>query len=212
MVALAREVAAHPGSHWWTAPIDRDRQVLVLNRNEGDAANATATVSVPNAIWEDYAERPEGWRVTSTLRGKYSCLDAVIAADIGDWMLGTPHKRFEAKLATCARVREISGPADWHDFVASYPRINHEREGPVGGGTLVPDWRRVAKDWDGIHLTFLALLTVPFVRYGSQVGTTMMWSWDTEGTIWLPGAPVHAGSRLRDSVDLLDATPFMVGH
>ena len=118
---------------------------------------------------------------------------------VGRWRLGvdvarTP--RFEAEVDESARVLEIVGPADWHALSVAHPRTNRHPNSPAGVGTLVPDWTSVATQWDGVHLTFMALLTVPFVRHGSAAGTTMLWSWDTEGTWWLPGGFLRAGPPL----------------
>ncbi len=61
---------------------------------------------------------------------------------------------------------------------------------------IVPGWDRVAERWDGIHLTFAGLLTVPLVRHSTAAGTTMMWNWNTEGTMWLPGAVLRSATPL----------------
>ena len=192
---LARDVATHPESRWWTDPMDRTRQILVID-DTSDRASSHTSSTESDAGWEDYAERPTRWRITSTLRGGYSCVDTVIASGVGDWSEIYPHRRFEAEVDESARVHEILSPADWHALCVSYPRINQQPGSPAGVGTLVPDWGRVATQWDGVHLTFMALLTVPFVRHSSTAGTTMMWSWDTEGTVWLPGEFVRAGAPL----------------
>ena len=63
------------------------------------------------------------------------------------------------------------------------------------GVALVPDWRRLAEDYDGVHLTFAGLLTTPFVPETSESGTTMLWTWDAEITEWLPDA-VRPGAPL----------------
>ena len=46
-----------------------------------------------------------------------------------------------------------------------------------------------------MHLTFAGLLTAPFVPETSAAGTTMLWSWDAEMTMWLPDA-VRPGAAL----------------
>ncbi len=191
LASLAQELVAHPGSAWWTAPLNRSRQALVVD-------DATHPPDSPEAHghWEDYAHRPVGWRITSTLRGGYSCLDAVIASGVGDWLQPSAYLRFEARIAASARVYEIAGPADWHALCVSHPRINQNPSSPAGAGTLVPDWGRVARQWDGVHLTFMGLLTAPFVRHSSAAGTSMLWSWDSEGVMWLPGEFVRSGSPL----------------
>ena len=190
LVDLACEAVAHPGSRWWTAPMDRSQQVLMLMDPEPDTPPPQT-----GSAWESYAERPLGWRVTSTMNGKYSCLDTIMASGVGDW-LQVQRRRFRAEINDSARVLEIASPVDWHSLCMAHPQANQHRDSPAGVGTLTPDWRSVATLWDGIHLTFMALLTVPFVRYTSGAGTTMMWSWDTEGTIWIPGGFLRAGAPL----------------
>ena len=215
LASLAREVAAHPETRWWTAPMDRTQQVLVIDDTSDRISSRTAS-SEENSGWEDYAERPVGWRITSTLSGGYSCLDTVIASGVGDWPPVSAHRRFEALVDESVRVREITSPADWHALCVSYPRINQQPTSPAGVGTLVPDWGRVATQWDGVHLTFMALLTVPFVRHSSAAGTTMMWSWNTEGTVLLPGTFVRAGEPLatsdRDLSGFVVTAPLMAGE
>ena len=161
-----------------------------------DQPASSGTSPELDAAWQDYAERPMGWRITSTLCAGYSCLDTVIASRVGEWSALSGYRRFEAEIDETARIYEILSPADWHALCVSYPRINCQELSPAGVGTLVPDWGQVARQWDGIHLTFMALLTVPFVRHNSPAGTTMMWSWDTEGTIWIPGKSVLVGQPL----------------
>ncbi len=188
LVDLAREVVEHPASRWWAASMDRGRQVLLVEQREEPP-------SAPSISWESYAQRPEERRVTSTLRGEYSCLDAQIESGTGDWPPG-PWRRFEADISDAARVFEVQGPADWHTLCASHPYVNDHRNSPAGVGTLSPDWRSVATQWDGVHLTLMAILTAPFVRYQDAAGTSMLWSWDTECTIWLPGESLRTGAAL----------------
>ena len=192
---VAHQVAAHPGSRWWVTPFDRIRQVLVTSDELETVSSRTASPE-SSLKWEDYAERPVGWRITSTQRERYSCLDAVISRGVGDWVSSSAYPRFEAEIDESARVLEIVGPADWHALCVAHPRTNRDPQSPAGAGTLVPEWTSVATLWDGVHLTFMALLTVPFVRHTSAAGTTMLWSWDTEGTWWIPGECVRAGAPL----------------
>ena len=233
LASLARAVVSHPQSRWWTAPMDPTRQVLVID----DTAHPTSARRAPphpiweriqrifkrtssraalpasNVRWESYAQRPVGWRITSTLWGAYSCVDTAIASGIGDWTQMTSHRRFAAEIDETARVCEVSSPADWHALCVSSPRVNQHPNSPAGIGTLVPDWARVATEWDGIHLTFMGLLTAPFVRHSSAAGTSMLWSWDTEGTLWLPGNFVRAGAPLvpldRDASEFRTTGPLM---
>ena len=211
---VAHQVAAHPDSGWWTAPFDRTRQVLVTS-DELETVSSRTGSSRRNLRWEDYAQRPAGWRITSTLHERYSCLDAVISGHVGDWESSSAYPRFEAEVDESARVLDIVGPADWHALCVAHPRTNRDPQSPAGVGTLVPDWTSVATQWDGVHLTFMALLTAPFVRHNSAAGATMLWSWDTEGTWWLPGRFVRAGPPLgtvdRVERELPGIPPLLMG-
>ena len=233
LASLARAVVSHPQSRWWTAPMDPTRQLLVID----DTAHPTSARTAPphpiweriqrifkrtssrtalpasNVRWEDYAQRPVGWRITSTLRGAYSCVDTAIASGVGDWTQMTSHRRFAAEIDVSARVFEVASPADWHALCVSFPRVNQHPNSPAGIDTLSPDWGRVGTQWNGVHLTFMGLLTAPFVRHCSAAGTTMLWSWDTEGTLWLPGDFVRTGAPLalldRDASAFKVARPLM---
>ena len=218
LVGRAHEVAEQPGAGWWTAPIDLGRQVLLVDREP-----ASTTAPTTGFRWEDYAERPIDWRMTSTLRGGVSCGDFVIGLGVGDWG-DDPLVRCTATVHATARVREIVTPADWHALCASHPRVRSkpkpsppprsgwhyaplglEQEGPDRVGMLVPDWSALAADLDGVHLTFAGLLTVPFVEHESEEGRTMMWSWDTEGTTWLQGDFLRASEPLPPAPEGLDS-------
>ena len=191
---LAREVASHPAASWWTAPMDRTRQVFVID----DERIAEVKSPERNREWEDYAQRHTLGRMTSTLDGEYSCADVVIAASIGDWPPSSEQRRFVAEIDASVRVLEVSTPEDWHNLCTSFPRVDRNFNTPayVGTGTLVPDWSLVAGQWDGVHMTFAGLLTIPLVRWSTAAGDTVMWNWDTEGTMWLPGEFLRAGVQL----------------
>lgn len=191
---LAHEVAAHPKASWWTAPMDKSQQVLVTD----DQRESSPHPSERNRWWEDYAQRHTQWRLTSTLHRESSCVDIIIARGIGDWPPHSEQRRFTAEVDESARVLEISTPADWHSLCAAFPRVNQHPNTPpeIGVGMLVPDWSRVAEQWDGVHLTFAGLLSVPLVRHSTAVGAAMNWTWDTEGTMWLPGEFLRASGSL----------------
>ena len=190
---LAREVAAHPASQWWLDPCDTSRQMLPTDRSSDPQPERPGEPT--HVKWEDYAQRPANGRTTSTLCGDVSSIDVAIERSLDDWM--GVDQRSHAIVDQGASVFEITGPADWHALCAAAPRVNKQRNSPAGKGTLVPDWRRVAEEYDGVHLTFAGLLTTPFVRVTSTVGVTMLWSWDVEHTTWVtdvvrPGAPLPA--------------------
>ncbi len=208
LAGLAREAVIHPGSQWWTSPMNPGQQMVIP---DDPSTESPPLEGAP--VWESYAERPLEWRFTSTLHGELSCLDTIIAYGVGDWPYDQHQRdRFRAETDESARVLEVKGPADWHSLCTDHPRPNQHRNSPAGEGTLTPDWPGVATQWDGIHLTFLSILTAPFVRLTSEAGTTMMWSWNTEGTLWLSGSFLQAGISLPPVNELeYDIRPLMSG-
>ena len=192
---LAREVASHPAASWWTAPMDRTRQVFVI---DDERAAGGEVPGAKQGSGRTTRSAIRSGRLTSTLDGEYSCADVIIAGPIGDWPPSSEQRRFVAEIDASVRVMEISTPEDWHNLCASFPRVNRNRIKPdyVDVGTLVPDWSLVAGQWDGVHMTFAGLLTIPLVRWSTAAGDTVMWNWDTEGTMWLPGEFLRAGAQL----------------
>ena len=202
---LAREVASHPAIHWWAEPCNLSRQVLLTDHPPLVAEDEDP--QAPRSSWEDYAQRPGVKRTTSTMHGALSSADIEIALGSGDWPESDRFRRSHAVFDKPVSVFEITSPADWHELCRAAPRVNRARDGLARVSTLVPDWRRLAEDYDGVHLTFAGRLTTPFVRETSAAGTTMLWSWDAEMTMWLPDA-VRPGAAL----PVVDTQPLRSGR
>lgn len=183
---LARGLVSQSAAGWWSEPIDRGAQVWVGEDGFPAAGEAGVTGSDPR--WEGYAERPVGWRVTSTIRDGVSSLEAAVTHGVGDWNFGRVRRGVVEPIGSKARVFEVNGPSDWHELCRAHPAMNGDAASPAGVGALVPDWVSVAEQWDGVHLTLLGMLTTPLVRVTSEAGSSMMWSWGAEQTIWpVPG-------------------------
>lgn len=138
--------------------------------------------------------------------------------DAWEMYFGRIHRwRFE--VASTARVFEIDCPDDWRRLVAAYPddvsgrhsgwelpgRNQHRSDvadvASASAGAAarfdvrvaMPDWNRVAADWDGVHLSWAGLLTceghvLDIPDLGSHV-VTMLRFWFTERTLWLRSSP-----------------------
>ena len=111
------------------------------------------------------------------------------------------------------RLWTVDHPSDWVRLVESYPKIattSHlgwELPGPnqhreeirslcaVDGQhaarvaplrQVLPDWREVANDYDGVHLSWAGFLTTEgFVSDLTDGGVTMLRYWGSERTLWL---------------------------
>lgn len=127
------------------------------------------------------------------------------------------------------RVWRIDGPQDWVRLVATYPRpaprehSGWELPGPNQNARaddgiaelerrsdgraartrisrhLLPDWRAVAADFDGVHLSWAGYLTTEgLISEVDDDAVTMLRYWDGEQTHWLRdvfGPPEPLGPR-----------------
>jgi hypothetical protein len=124
-----------------------------------------------------------------------------------------PTSRWRLPVRTDARLWSLHRPEDWVHLVESYPRVATE---PHAGWELpgpnqrrkhvapllsvsdqhavrtsatrhvLPDWRAVAEDYDGVHLSWAGFLTTEgFVSDLPSGGVTMLRYWSSERTLWL---------------------------
>ncbi len=99
----------------------------------------------------------------------------------------TPRRRYVVSPA--ARVFEIHGLQDWRALASAYPAaVRGPARNAMPGDRpdqVVPDWAAIAREWDGVHLSFGGMLTTRFVWSEGRPGPTRNWSWEIEGTEWL---------------------------
>jgi hypothetical protein len=147
-----------------------------------------------------------------------------------------PLSRWAMPIAPDARVFEIRGPDDWIALVERYPKVaaqghsGWELPGPnqyhvdpdlegVSHGRAVrthisrhvlPEWTRVAEDYDGVHLTWLGWLTTEGLIVDlPSGGVTMLRYWFSERTLWLRdvfGEPQPLPGPTIEHVDSADVT------
>jgi hypothetical protein len=76
-----------------------------------------------------------------------------------------------------AKVYEIGSAQSWCDLVQAYST--------PADGLLYPDWRAVASDFDGVHMTLAAIVAAQGFTFPSSAGPTAPAYWDLETTLWL---------------------------
>ena len=136
--------------------------------------------------------------------------DALISA----WdFCGRPSSRWLLPVRSGTRVWNINEPRDWARLVEAYPKVatrthdGWELPGPNQHQSdtkmlrsvatqravrtevsvhVLPDWERVALDFDGVHLSWAGFLTTEgYISDLSGGGVTMMRYWGSERTLWL---------------------------
>jgi hypothetical protein len=139
---------------------------------------------------------------------------------------GSPATRWHLPVEPAARIYEIHRPDDWVRLVDTYPKqapgrshSGWELPGPnqhqpdiarllaVPGQRaarttapvhVLPDWAAVARDHDGVHLSWAGFLTTEgFVADAAGGAVTMLRYWASERTLWLAdvfGAPAPSSA------------------
>jgi hypothetical protein len=128
------------------------------------------------------------------------------------WEIEPATARWQLPVVDTPRLWRIDHPDDWVRLVETYPRAagrhggwelpglnQHLDRSPElvarSGGRaqrldvdhhLVPDWEAVARDLDGVHLSWMGHLTTEgFISDVPGGGVTMLRYWFAENTLWL---------------------------
>jgi len=130
-------------------------------------------------------------------------------------MFPGPISRWRVPIGPSARVYEVHAPSDWARLVTRYPHLpdrahsGWELPGPNQDRTAtqeveqkssgaaarrevivaMPDWQRIAEDYDGVHLSWAGMLTceghvIDTPELGAEV-VSMVRYWSSERTLWL---------------------------
>ncbi len=127
-------------------------------------------------------------------------------------MFPGPISRWHMPVGPGARVWNINHPAEWVRLVETFPKVatephagwelpgpnQHKRDVarlaavPAQHGVrttlarhVLPDWRAVASEYDGVHLSWAGFITAEgFVRDLGDRAATMLRFWASERTLW----------------------------
>jgi len=89
------------------------------------------------------------------------------------------------------RVAEIISATRWVELVCNYPRLSH--------GLVYPDWARVARDFDAIHVTLPTVIAAHGFHFACpDRGVIPPAFWDVETVLWLKWC--FSGAHLVESV------------
>jgi hypothetical protein len=190
----------------------------------GDVARAVEAAEEDAAAEEeamarDWAQAPRGQRggteviVTGTWwsgplggtvwtsRGNVGDLPAVGLACAEDPLGEEEFEVWAVGIDQAARVYEVHEPGDWGRLAAAYPRDvtasrRHDWNRWTGreGRWILPDWRSVAAQWDGVHVSVAGYLSTARMAVDSGDGAaTLLAGWDADQTLWL--RDVFTGAR-----------------
>jgi hypothetical protein len=169
----------------------RDRELAARRRGRGSAG-----VAVSGTWWSG----PLGGTVW-TSRGNIGDLPAVGLACAEDPLGEEEFEVWAVGIDPAARVYEVHEPGDWWRLAATNPRDVtasrwHDWSRWTGreGRWILPDWRSVAAQWDGVHVSVAGYLSTAGMAVDSgDAAATLLAGWDADQTLWL--RDVFTGTR-----------------
>ena len=182
LASVATQLANSPATDWWWADLDRHAQ-QELGWPKIHRSPLRVPVGPPSR-WERYAHKHATARVTSTSYGDWSCLAHATASGVGDLPPTSETSLYDVTVAPDANVVEIHGADDWHRLCRQHPAYRPAAS-PLSHDELVPDWSLVARDHAGVHLSFGGWLASLWNTVTSAEGSTTMWTFEGECTMWL---------------------------
>lgn len=210
---VATALANAPAASWWWEPLRRDHQVWICDEPIERGKGLPFSTSYAHH-WD--ATSPFAELITSTSLARLPAV-ALLSDQNCEPADRTPSEWLTAwrtPVRPDARVAEVHCPADWVSLVERYPshRTNlcqapdlHARwpDGELPGSV---EWSRLARDYDGLHLSVAGWLTatslpLPLPQL-KRPSLTFCEGWPTEATVWF--RPVFTGEFERIKPEDLD--------
>jgi hypothetical protein len=136
-----------------------------------------------------------------TSRGNIGDLPAIGLACAEDPLGEEEFEVWTVGIDPAARVYEVHEPGDWGRLAAAHPRdVTASRRHDWGrwtsreGRWILPDWRSVAAQWDGVHVSVAGYLNTAGMAVDTGGGAaTLLAGWNADQTLWL--RDVFTGTR-----------------
>jgi hypothetical protein len=224
---LAAALRVVPATQWWAAPIAMANQHVVawLDPAGPEAAFTGAAARLDG--WhagmvadelaaQDYSDDPAAgpsaaWWSTPHEAGTPTTTRALETGEPVGVRLVEDELGWDRAVSTAvdvdpgARVCEVTGAGAWAELVNQYPLVMTRSRQPdwyraTGRSStwLIPDFRAVSADYDGVHLTGMAYLTTAGRAVAVEGGHTLLAGWNPDQTWWLGDVLTPRASASRE--------------
>jgi hypothetical protein len=186
-LARAIEFLEQQSKHPWEARLGRSPQVLLGKRVQEPPDEGS--FSPPRGYWGHGVFRPRlgGLWTTTAIEGW-----PLPRTSTEHSTRGVEPRRWSYTVRSGARVLEIRGPQDWQQLAEQYAALVESEplaetpEVALPAPLYLPDWRRVARDWDAVRITMSGKLKTLFVPLRVRDGYTLLHVDEgDEETLWL---------------------------
>jgi hypothetical protein len=222
LLPLAELIVQSPATRWWDDPVARHAQMIVEREETGPpklagAAQGLAKWRADTESSEQQAFREQPHDPSAQLTGHWwstpvgsgvptTTRDLPGAGAVGlglveDGLGWSSARSWPVSPSPDARVYEVTSPDSWAALVGRFPldvsysrRHDWWRVTGLSGRWLIPDYQAVAAEYDGIHVSAAAYLSVAGRPVAVGDGRTMLAGWDPDETFWLADVLEITGS------------------
>ena len=174
-LALAREWLEAHSDHPWQAKLSHQRQAWPADASQH--APSESDFSPPSGYFGHGVWRPRrgGLETTTMIEGWPSQWRISYR-----WPPEVQLKLWSFAVRPSARLLEIHEAEDWRQLTERYPVLVESRplvEQPdvtLPAPLYLPDWSKVAKDWDGVRMTMGGILASAYVVQSVLDGYTLL--------------------------------------
>ena len=114
---------------------------------------------------------------TSTVTSVGCSMWRVLLGPDSSMMWPQPWHTWELTVERDVKVAEVVSATKWVEFVCAYARISY--------GHVYPDWMRIAREFDAIHITLPAIVAAQGFHFSTPRGVIPPAFWDVETMFWL---------------------------
>lgn len=220
LARVAASIAASGLAGWWATPIEWTSQLSVVFDDPASrtpiAQAATRTLSRwrdgaveeearalrerpadPRAAWSGtwWSTPPRDLTRTTRRLGAHGPVGLWLVEDAYDWERATVRS---IDVPGGASVYEVDGPEAWSELCRRFPlevtasrRHDWFRTTGAADRWVIPDWVRVAEEFDAVHVTTAGYLTTagrPVAVVEGDISSVLA-GWNPDETYWLTDPP-----------------------
>ncbi|CAO1649012.1 hypothetical protein NYA9BBAC_00124 [Salinibacterium sp. NYA9b] len=191
LMRVAEHIVTSPTTEWWSDPVAPQQWAVNFRDRPADP-----TADDSGGWWS----RPP-FGLTTTTRALPGL------GPVGLWLVEDRSDEEPADIHAVSyegtpRVFEIVAAESWAELCRRYPleitatwRHDWYRTTGRSGKWMMPDWSRVADDFDAVHLTLAAYLSAAGVAIPLDDGfASVIAGWNPDETYWFTDVVTHPGS------------------
>jgi hypothetical protein len=213
---IAQLLANNSELDWWWGDVEQDAQRWISQRNEEGLSNKELsdgfTINRSRETFSHLSDRefqtwwvtPGGDRISDTTFGPVGSALAVKPVCHDDWIVNKANVQvWKVTIPMDANIYEVHTPQDWIHLVERFPKLrtnpdtaNWLRWTGCSGPWLVPDWKAVAEQFDGVHVSIGGHLSTAYTAWPIGDHFTILSGWHPDSTFWIGRSPQVVGERL----------------